>query len=132
MRTVSALILGATIAISVAVMWVTSKWATTIPEVASCALAAMWAIRFLTGRAQSRLSVMMIPIMGIVAWAGIQLLAGTTVYRWQTWMSVLYWMSNLATFFAASQIFRDAGLRTRFLRALVVFGFGVSIISSFP
>jgi O-antigen ligase len=129
MKIFSAIILGLTIVVSVAVMWVRAKWPTTIPEVAACALAAVWMALFALGRRQPRLSVALIPLGGVVLWAGFQLLIGSTVYRWPTRMAILYWSGNFATFFIGLQIFGDRLLRNRFLRALVLFGFVVAVIS---
>jgi O-antigen ligase len=84
---------------------------------------------FVMGRRRPRLNVTLIPLAGIVLWAGFQLLIGSTVYRWPTRMAILYWSGNFATFFIGLQIFGDRVLRNHFLRALVIFGFLVSVIS---
>jgi O-antigen ligase len=129
MRIFSAIILWLTIVVSVAVMWVRAKWPTTIPEAAVCVLASAWMVLFAIGRRRPRLSIALIPLGGVVLWAGIQLLIGSTVYRWPTRMAILYWSGNFATFFIGLQIFGDRILRNRFLRALVLFGFVVGVIS---
>lgn len=111
-------------------MWVPAKWATTLPEVACCLLAAAWIAVFALRGVWPRFSTFLLPLAGIIAWAGFQILIDSTVYRWQTWMSIIYWAGNLAAFFAALQTFRHAPLRERFLRALLWFGFVVSVVST--
>jgi hypothetical protein len=130
MKKFSAGFLLLSIVASISVMWVKSKWATTIPEVAGFALAAAWAVLFLTGRARPRLKQVLIPFSGILAWGGLQLLLGTTVYRWPTRLAILYWAGNLAVFFCGLQVFTDKRLRAAFLRILLFFGFAVSILST--
>jgi O-antigen ligase len=130
MRKFSAVFLFLTVIATVAVMWIKAKWATTIPEVAALSLLALWALLFLTGRARPRLTRILIPFSGILVWGGLQILLGTTVYQWPTRMALLYWAGNLAVFICGLQIFQDQRLRSAFLRALVFFGFGVSILST--
>jgi O-antigen ligase len=130
MKIFSAIYLLITLAATVAVMFLKAKWATSIPETLAFALAAAWAIAFLTGKAKPGLSAALIPFAGILIWAGVQLAAGTTVYRWPTRLGILYWAGNLAIFFCGLQIFGDRRLRDRFLRALTFFGFAVVILST--
>ena len=129
MKQFSAFALLGLIVSSVAVMWVDARWVTTLPEVAAFALAAVWIIGFASGRYRPEFSAGMIPLTAAVLWIVIQLLTGNTVYRWRTVVSLLYWTGNLALYFVALQTFSDRKLRFWFLRALLLFGFLVSIIS---
>ncbi len=130
MKTFSAALLLALIVASVAVMWNNQKWATSIPEVGAFMLAALWTILFMARRQTARLSSVMIPLAGTVLWAAVQIQTGVTVYENQTWLAILYWAGNLATFFVAGQIFADAEIRKRFFRWLLIFGFIISVVSS--
>jgi O-antigen ligase len=130
MRRISAILLLILIAASIAVMWITAKWATTIPEVGAFALAALWTLLFISRRESPRLSVVLLLVAGVIFWAGFQLLIGSTVYRLMTWLGILYWGANLAILFVALQIFSDVPVLKQFLRYLLIFGFFVSILSS--
>lgn len=70
-----------------------------------------------------------LPLAAIILWGVIQELTNQTVYRFQTWLAILYWAANATAFFLAVQLFRAPGQRERFLRLLVYFAFGVSLIS---
>jgi O-antigen ligase len=63
-------------------------------------------------------------------WGLVQLAFGQTVYRWETWDSVLKWGTNLTLFFLALQIFSEPDLRDRFLRASLYFATVVSVLGS--
>lgn len=128
MKKFSAGFLLLTVAATISVMWVKAKWATTLPEVAAFSLAAMWVLLFLTGRARPRLSPILLPFSAILAWGGLQLLLKTTVYAMPTRLILLYWAGNLAVFFCGLQVFADRQLRGVFLRVLVFFGSGVSVL----
>lgn len=130
LRRFSAVALFVTMVVSVATMWSTSKWATTIPEVATCGLAAMWAAAFFADIYKPRLNILLLPLCGVVLWAVLQILFGISVYKFQSWAAILYWTGNAATFFVGLQTFAIEKLREGFLRALVLFGFVVSIVSA--
>jgi len=123
----SAVWLFACVVTTISVMWVTQKWATTVPEVGCCLLASVWATAFLLGKAKPRLSIVLLPMVGIIAWGCMQLVTGSTVYRWPTHLAILYWCGNAAAFFCGLQIFSDTRIRTLFLRTLVGFGFVTAI-----
>lgn len=130
MRVFSAAALWAIIAVSVGVMWVDGRWATSLPEVASFLLAALWMAAFVSGRQRPRLSFALIPLIAMILWGVFQTQSGITIYRWRRWAAILYWSGNLAFFFTGLQVFSDPGLRTRFLRALLWFGFITSVVST--
>ncbi len=130
MRRISAILLLFLIATSISVMWITSKWATSIPEVGAFTLAGLWTLLFISRREAPRFSPVFLLVSGVVLWACLQLLIGSTVYPFETWRSILYWGGNLAVLFLAVQIFSDAAVRQQFLRYLLILGFFVSILSS--
>jgi O-antigen ligase len=123
----SAVWLFACVVATISVMWVPQKWATTVPEVGCCLLASVWALFFLLGRTKPRLSMVLPPLVAIIAWGCLQLVSGSTVYRWPTRLAVLYWCGNAAAFFCGLQIFADTRIRALFLRALIGFGFVAAI-----
>jgi O-antigen ligase len=129
MKKFSAVFLFVSLVATISVMWVKAKWATTIPEVAGFTLAAAWAVLFLTGRVRPRLNIALAPFAGVLMWGGMQLLLGTTVYRWPTRLALLYWAGNLAVFFCGLQVFADKQIRALFLKVLMFFGFGLCILS---
>ena len=75
-------------------------------------------------------SALLIPLALIPIWGLAQLAAGRTIYRAETWNSVLNWTVNLASFFLALQILREPRRRQRFLDCLLYFGVAVSILST--
>lgn len=112
--------LAMTTAATIAVMFVTAKWATTIPEVAMCVVASIWALIMLTGR-RVQLAWVIGPLLGIGVLAALQIVTGSTVYAWPTRMAALYWTGNLATFFVALQFLAERELRVRYMDGLVAF-----------
>jgi O-antigen ligase len=130
MKRFSAAIILLTIVAGTLVLWIRARWTTTIPEVSLCALAAAWCLLFITRRNRARTSFALIPVAGVIVWAGFQLLIGSTIYAWQTRMAILYWSANFAALFTGLQSFSDTLLRARFLRALLVFGFVICIFST--
>lgn len=130
MKKFSAAFLLATIVGTVSVMWVSQKWATSVPETGTFLLAAIWALAFLFGRAAPRFSIISIAFLGIIAWASIQIALGSTVYQWPTRLAILYWCGNLAAFFCGLQTFSDRKIRGSFLRWLVILGFVVAVFST--
>ena len=130
MKRLSAAVIFVTIAVSVLVVWVRAKWTTSIPEVSLCSLAAVWSLLFLGGRRRPRVSAALIPVAGVILWAGFQLLIGSSIYAWQTRMSILYWSANFAVLLTGLQIFDDPLARKQFLRAILIFGFVICVIST--
>ena len=69
-------------------------------------------------------------VSGVPVLCGLlQLAIGLTAYRWATWNSLLGWTVNLTLFGLALQFGADASLCNRFLKLLLFFGFGLSVVS---
>ncbi len=130
MRLFSAVYLFLTLAVTVSVMFVNRKWATSIPEVLSFLLLAIWCAYFATGRKKPRFVIILLPFCGILLWGCLQLALGTSVYSWATRLTLLYWAANLAVFFCALQFLSDSDFRDRFLRATAFFGCAVALFST--
>lgn len=105
---------------TIAVMFVRAKWATSIPEIAMCSIGIPWALMMLMGR-KVQVAWVTVPLLGICALAGLQIVTGNTVYPWPTRMAALYWTGNLATFFVALQFLTEREVRVRYMDGLVAF-----------
>ena len=114
---------------AIAIMWSRGKWATSVPEVAVCSIAFLLAALLALGQ-KVRTSWVLVPLAGVVALAGTQLLFGITVYPWPTRMAALYWAGNLATVFIGLQFLTDRDARVRYMDILLAFGVFVCIIST--
>jgi O-antigen ligase len=134
MRAWSAVCLGVLLALAILLMWVPGAWINpSLFEAGLFLLAGAWCVRFVfrpgDDAPEMRWSFGMIPLAGIVAWGALQLATGSTVSRWETWTRLLVWAGNLAAFWVAVQIGQDPKVRRTLLRAMVVFGFAISVIS---
>lgn len=129
MRKFSAIALLLITVTAVALMWQPAYWAITIPSVAALCLAAIWLVRSLSGRHELRTNPALWLILTATFWPLMQLSLGWTVYRWRTAGSFLYWALAAAIVFSAIQTLRDPGVLRLFLRALLIFGFIVALIS---
>jgi hypothetical protein len=110
--------------------WVQHRWAVSLFQTGAFALGIAWAIRFALQPIALKGSVLLIPLSAASVWGLVQLAFGQTVYRWETWDSVLKWGTNLTLFFLALQIFSEPDLRDRFLRASLYFATVVSVLGS--
>jgi O-antigen ligase len=106
------------------------KWATSIPEVCSFVLAAVWMVRFASGKGTARYSHLLAAYGFVVILGLAQIAVGITIYRRETWLYIIYWLGNLAILFSAIQTFSDVSLRDTFLRRLAIFGFVVAVVGS--
>jgi O-antigen ligase len=64
-----------------------------------------------------------------VAWGLAQLAIGSTVYRFETWVAVLHWSALTALFFLSLQFYGTSSARTGLRRAMLYFGFALSVVS---
>jgi tetratricopeptide (TPR) repeat protein len=92
-------------------------------------LALAWAGRAVWRPRRPQTSFLLIPLAGAVLWGLLQLLMGWTVYRLQTWETVLAWGSYLAVFWLALEGFGTGELRSWFRRTLIVFGLVLTVVS---
>jgi hypothetical protein len=128
-KVLSAIWLALTIVATISVMWVKARWATAIPEISMCGLAGIWALWFLAVRARPQWSAPVIALTGVLGWSALQIEMGFSAYPWQSWLGIIYWTANLATFWCALQIFEDREIRGRFLRGLVWFAVLLAVLS---
>jgi O-antigen ligase len=107
-------------------LWVRERWALSLLEAGVFLLGIVWALR----SPRPHGSFLLAPFAGAVAWGGLQLTLGSTVYRFDTWNAVLFWSAALVVVFISAQALGSAQLRRDFLRSLLYFGFGISIVAT--
>jgi len=130
MTAFSAVALAGLLFLSILLAWAPQRWAVSLLETGSFALAAAWAVRLAIRPRRFQFSPLLLPLAAAVLWGIFQISAGRTVYPGETWNAVLTWTTNLAVFAVALQVFSNAGIRDRFLRAALLFGFGLSVVST--
>ena len=133
MSRASAAALAALLFFGILTVWIPYRWAVYALEAGLFALAIPWAAAIALRRRSPRGSILIIPLLAAVLWGLLQLLCGWTVYRFETWNAVLTWSAHLAVFCLALQIFAPApnaaSPRAGFRRALLYFGFALSVLS---
>ncbi|RPI18903.1 MAG: O-antigen ligase family protein [Acidobacteriales bacterium] len=126
----SALALAVLLSFSVLTLWVRERWAVSLLQVGVFLLGIVWAARWALRPFPLRQTFLYIPLTGTAAWGLLQLLLGTTVYRFDTWNAVLFWSTGLLLAFFAAHALAEPGTRRAFLRALLYFGFGMSVLAT--
>jgi len=111
-------------------LWIDRRWAWALVQCAVFAGVAGWAASQLRRPSPVRGSLWLVPLCAAPAWGLLQLAANRTVYRLGTWTSVLNWVTWLALFFLALQLLRQSAARDWFLRFVLYFGFGLSVLST--
>jgi O-antigen ligase len=130
LQTFSAVALACLLFTSILLMWVPGLWAAGMLQAGIFGLAMAWAVRMAIRPYRIEFSTVLIPLGGTVLWGLLQLAAHQTVYRWETWNAVLFWTTMFVACFLALQIFADPRLREGFLRAVLVFGVVLALVST--
>jgi O-antigen ligase len=124
----AALLLACLLFFGVMTLWVPERWAWSAFQLGIFLLAA-WRLcrpgRILPARAAAAGAVGALAVL----WPGLQLAAGATVNRGETWMQALNWISFLAVFLLTAGLLREERERERFLRLLVAGGAVLAVIS---
>jgi len=128
-RRISAIVLFGVLCWGILTLWAPERWPLSVFQVAVFGLAAAWILLAANGRARLKFHRLLLALAGAVLWGLLQLALGKTVYQWDTWNAVLNWTTNFAIVFVALQSLADSGLRDRFLRAILIFGFLLSILA---
>jgi hypothetical protein len=110
-------------------MWVPAFWATAPAEIATFCLAGCWLVFWMKNRRGLQWRIVLVPLLAAAIWPGLQLIAGATIYRWPTSVSMLYWGTGAALVFVGLQAFADNGIRQWYLRALVLAGLVIAIVA---
>jgi O-antigen ligase len=119
--------LAAILAFGILTLWVPARWALSVFQVALFALAAVR----ITQRRSLTLPFAGWMIAGVTAWGALQIAAGWSVDRVTTLDGVLSWLTNLAAFMLAADLYRSADRRERFLRSALIFASVLAVVSIF-
>ncbi len=119
--------LAAILCFGILTLWVPARWALSAFQVALFALAAL---RIFQRRSAG------LPFVGCllaiaVAWGGLQAAAGWSVDRVTTLDATLNWVTNLAAFALAADLYRNAEERERFLRGALIFTCILAVVAIF-
>jgi O-antigen ligase len=103
----------------------TEQWALSLFQIGVFALGTWCSVR-----RRMRFYPVAILLAAVVAWAGIQCLAGWTVYRFATVNALVNWAAYFTLFVAAGLILESQETRRRFLRAALYAGFAICVLST--
>lgn len=105
------------------------RWALSLFQAGVFGVAIVWAVRMIFRPYRLRGSVLLIPLGGAILWGLWHLLARRTVYRLETWNAVLGWATNFTLFLLSLQVLAFFEIRQAFRKALLFFGFALSVVS---
>jgi O-antigen ligase len=126
----SAAVLALLLFFGVLTLWVPERWALSLFQAGTFLLGIVWAARWALRPFPLRGSFLLIPFGGALVWGLLQLLLQTTVYRFDTWNAVLFWITAFVLVFLSSQALAAAPVRQAFLRVLLYFGFAMSVLAT--
>ena len=105
-------------------------WSTLVLELGSAALLMVWLRQRARGNSQPlRPNALFPPMLAFAALVGLQLVAGTSSYRYVTWTSTLLFLSYGILCFLLTQVLRRAQDITRFGIVCSVYGFGLAFFA---
>jgi O-antigen ligase len=119
--------LAAILAFGIVTLWVPARWALSVFQVALFALAAVR----ITQRRSLTLPFAGWMIVGVTAWGALQVAAGWSVDRVTTLDAVLSWVTNLAAFMLAADLYRNRDRREAFLRSALIFTSILAVVAIF-
>ena len=125
----SAEALAALLAFGILTVSASGRWAVGIFEAGLFALGAVWAVRLVARPCAPRWTPLSAALACAAAWPLVQLAAGATVYRFETWNAALIWAAHLTVFFLALQLFGDRVRLDHFLDRLLWFATPVAAVS---
>ena len=119
--------LAAILGFGILTLWVPDRWALSAYQVALFVTAAV--------RIGQRRS-LTLPfagwmIAGVAAWGALQVAAGWSVDRVTTLDAALNWVTNLAAFTLAADLYRNRDRRELFLRSTLIFATILAVVSIF-
>jgi O-antigen ligase len=112
-------------------MWVPARWALSLFEVSLLALAGVAIVRGVIRKQPMGFPAVGLLLAAAAAWGVFQILAHRSVYELKTWESTLGWIVNLVAFSLAICFCGSIERRERFLRAVLIFAFALSIVATF-
>jgi O-antigen ligase len=119
--------LAAILGFGILTLWVPARWALSFFQVALFILAAVRIV-------QRRSLTLPFPgwmIAAAAAWGVLQVAAGWSVDSVTTLDAVLSWLTDLAAFLLAADLYRNRGRRERFLRSALIFTSILAVVSIF-
>jgi O-antigen ligase len=118
----------AAIAFAVLLHGAVEGWSESIFEIGAAALLLVWAFHiFREPDLTLRWSPLNWPLLGLLVFGLMQLLAGWTVYPYLTRVELLRWAAYFIYFFLAAQVFREPGEIKMLVWFLILFGFAVAL-----
>ena len=120
-----AIALGCLLLFSVLAFATTQQWALSTLQVAIFSLGIWCGMR-----RRLRWHPLGFALAGVTAWAGIQLWAATTVYRFATANALVDWAAYFVLFLVTLHALADPIVRRNFLRAALYAGFAVAVLST--
>ena len=124
------LALAALLSYGILTLWIPGRWALGLYQVAALGAVGAWGVWLAVRPSPVRWTGLLLPLLLVPAWGIVQIVSGETIYRWETWNSVLNWTVDCALFFLAFQILAHTPVRERFLKWLLYFGAALSVIST--
>jgi O-antigen ligase len=115
----------ALLAFATLTIWIPARWPASLFEAGVFLLAMLRAPALLKLRHP-----LLLPLAAAALWPLLQLAAGSTAYRWETWTGAQFWLANLAVFALSLDAFRGRAARSSALHALVYFAFVLALIGT--
>ena len=119
--------LAAILAFGIFTLWVPDRWALSAYQVALFVTAAVRIVQ----RRSLTLPFAGWMIAGVTAWGALQVVAGWSVDRVTTLDAALSWLTNLAAFMLAANLYRNRERRELFLRSTLIFAAILAVVSIF-
>jgi O-antigen ligase len=110
-------------------LWVPSRWALSTFQVALFLTAIVAIARRMRAKEPIGWHPVVLWLCLAAVWGLLQIATRHTVYEWKTWEAAVNWITNLVAFSLALQI--RGARREWFLRAVLIFGFVLSILATF-
>lgn len=121
--------LAAVLFIGILTCWSPEYWPAAALQAAAFLLAGTWLIHAAIRHRHVHMGFGLFLLTGLVACGALQLASHGTEVRLETAKSILYWAANAAVFFVTLETCAGTYTRNRFLRAVLWFGFGVSLVT---
>jgi O-Antigen ligase len=115
----------------VATAWIENSWAVLVLYAFVFLLGGLWAAMALFRPKRIRFNIPAALLWIAAAWAGVQLVFGATVNRWETMNATLLWSANAMVFLLALQLFSKRERREAFLRWLLYGGVALAVEAVF-
>jgi O-antigen ligase len=109
--------------------WAEGYWPVALVESGAFLLAGIWVAWITVARKSAPSGFVLFPVAGLVLWGIMQLALSMTVYRFETGKGVLYWAACASSFVVAREVCTSTPARNRLLRAVLWFGFLLSLLT---